>query len=44
MKRTCGTGGKGGRREKIGQEFWWEQPRRDNNFEDVGIDGRVVSK
>jgi len=42
MKRTCGTWGGGGR--KIRPGFWWEQPKKDNNFEDVGIVGRIVSK
>jgi hypothetical protein len=30
--------------EKYSTRFWWEQPKKDNNFEGVGIDGRIVSK
>ena len=43
MKGTYGTGGEVDNK-KIRPGFWWEQPKKNNNFEDVGMDGRIASK
>jgi hypothetical protein len=45
MKRACGigVGGGGDGKEKNSTRVWLEQPKKDN-FEDVGIDGKIVSK